>query len=151
MELQLAENLAIDLMREHRLVGWTFAFDKAVSRLGVTHFKTNTICLSAQPTELNPESQVRNTILHEIAHALVGPNHHHDFTWYAKAKAIGCTGDRCTNSAIQVKGRWSVKCGYCNTIIHEYHRQPKVSRLLTSWHIKCGRASKGQLQVIAND
>ena len=34
---------------------------------------------------------IRDTILHEIAHALVGPCHGHDAVWRQKAREIGCT------------------------------------------------------------
>lgn len=38
---------------------------------------------------------IMNTLLHEIAHAITGPKHHHDAVWKANAIKIGCTGDRC--------------------------------------------------------
>ena len=34
------------------------------------------------------------SLLHEIAHALVGRKHNHDAEWKAKAREIGCTGER---------------------------------------------------------
>lgn len=40
-------------------------------------------------------SLIRDTILHEIAHALVGPNHCHDLVWKAKCLEIGATPRRC--------------------------------------------------------
>ncbi len=41
------------------------------------------------------DEEVKDTILHEIAHALVGKAHHHDDVWRAKALEIGCSGRRC--------------------------------------------------------
>jgi len=38
---------------------------------------------------------INDTILHEIAHALVGPNHGHDSVWKTMAKKIGCSAKRC--------------------------------------------------------
>jgi SWI/SNF-related matrix-associated actin-dependent regulator 1 of chromatin subfamily A len=39
------------------------------------------------------EQQFKDTILHEIAHAIVGPHHGHDEVWRGKAVEIGCTGN----------------------------------------------------------
>ena len=45
------------------------------------------------------EATIRDTILHEIAHALT-PGQHHNDVWRRKATAIGCTGQRCAKIAI---------------------------------------------------
>ena len=37
--------------------------------------------------------EIKNTVLHEIAHALT-PGHNHDHVWQAKAVSIGCDGER---------------------------------------------------------
>ena len=54
------------------------AYDSAKRRAGVCRFATQTLGLSAPLTTLHSEVEVRDTILHEIAHALVGPRHGHD-------------------------------------------------------------------------
>ena len=41
------------------------------------------------------EAEIEDTLLHEIAHALVGRRHHHDAVWQAKAREIGCSARRC--------------------------------------------------------
>lgn len=38
--------------------------------------------------------KIQDTVLHEIAHAIVGNNHHHDRVWRDCAQRIGCTGSR---------------------------------------------------------
>ena len=43
---------------------------------------------------LNNGNVIENTVLHEIAHAIVGAEHHHDRVWRDCAQRIGCTGDR---------------------------------------------------------
>ena len=43
---------------------------------------------------LYDEAEVRETILHEIAHARVGASHGHDAVWQAEARRIGSTGRR---------------------------------------------------------
>ncbi len=51
------------------------------------------------------------TILHEIAHALVGPGHGHDSVWRTQALKIGCTGSRCVpEDAPKLEGNWIGVC-----------------------------------------
>jgi hypothetical protein len=149
MKLQLAETMAKDLMGFYGLGDWNFTFDNAVRRLGLTRFSTKTISLSAPCTTVavNP-AQVLNTILHEIAHALVGVTHGHDDTWRLQAISIGCDGQRCTE-ADPIPGKYAIKCLACNTSIGNYMRRPKADKLAFKWHSKCGRSAKGQLQVVA--
>ncbi len=72
MDLRDAYALAEHLLEVHGLHDWTVEFDSAKRRAGVYRFATRTLGLSAPLTTLHPEGEVRDTILHEIAHALVG-------------------------------------------------------------------------------
>src|SRR6266446_2222272 len=49
----------------------------------------------------NPQSAadeaIDGTLLHEIAHALIGKTHGHDQVWQAQAVVLGCAGQRCHN------------------------------------------------------
>ncbi len=83
------------LMSRHGLTGWSFQFEDASKRAGVCVFGLNVIGLSRLYCLHATDRQVRDTILHEIAHALVGPKHNHDAAWKAVARSIGCAGDRC--------------------------------------------------------
>jgi predicted SprT family Zn-dependent metalloprotease len=84
-----AAKLARELMSRFRLVGWKFRFDRERRAFGTCSYQLKTIRLSLPLVELNPEDEVRDTILHEIAHALVGPGHNHDDIWKAKCRQIG--------------------------------------------------------------
>ena len=70
MNLKDAEELALSLMRKHGLSHWEFGFDRAKRRFGACNFSKKRISLSKYLTEVNEIEQVRDTILHEIAHAL---------------------------------------------------------------------------------
>ena len=89
MDLRTAEGMARELLAEHGLHGWSFRFDRARVRAGACHYGTRTITLSPWITAAHDPSQVRETLLHEIAHALVGPRHAHDAVWRARARSIG--------------------------------------------------------------
>lgn len=93
--LSETRKLAGELMAQHGLAQWSFQFDDASRRAGSCNYETKVLSLAREFALIAPSSEVRNTILHEIAHALVGPKHNHDHVWRDKARAIGCTGERC--------------------------------------------------------
>ena len=83
------------LLARHGLAGWSFAFDGARRRGGACHFARRQITMAAGFAATAEEAEIEDTLLHEIAHALVGHRHQHDAVWQAKAKSIGCTAQRC--------------------------------------------------------
>lgn len=121
MELKQAHKLARDLMREHKVYGWGFKFDNAVRRFGACHYDTKTLTISHKLTVLNPEAEVRNVILHEIAHALAGPGAGHGHTWKRVARSIGCTGAR-THDAVTPEPPYQGTCPKCGKVIKRARR-----------------------------
>lgn len=86
--------LASELMREHEIGHWTFGFDRATSRLGVCNPRKMSITISTLHALHSPVAQIRDTIIHEIAHALVweadpGVRHGHDRVWKAMIRSLG--------------------------------------------------------------
>lgn len=135
MEISPALALGRRLLREHGLEHWTVTTDRAKTRAGVCRFAARTISLSAPLTRLHDEAEVRDTILHEIAHALVGPAHGHDEVWRAKAMSIGCSGERTVpTSAPSVEGPWRGECPNGHSMTR--HRRP--TRVLS-----CSRCRQG--------
>ncbi len=95
MDLGAARSLVLQLMAEHRILDWDFAFDNSYRRFGVCRWQGRAIGLSRHLTRLNNEAQVRDTILHEIAHVLVGRKAGHGPAWKAVARDIGARPRRC--------------------------------------------------------
>jgi len=93
MELRAAEMLAKALMLQHGLVDWRFGFDRARRRFGTCSTALKRITLSAHLTHLNSEDEVRDTILHEIAHALA-PDDGHGEAWKSACRRIGARPER---------------------------------------------------------
>ena len=83
--------MARGLMDEHGLDTWTFAFLEAERRLGDCHFQDRVIRVGRAHALDASETEIRDTILHEIAHALAGPEARHGAEWKAIAKCIGAT------------------------------------------------------------
>jgi predicted SprT family Zn-dependent metalloprotease len=108
---QDARAVALSLMARHGLLaqGWQFLFDNAQTRAGRCNETTKTISLSKYLPAAVAGGDVRDTVLHEIAHALVGCHHGHDDVWRAKALAIGCSGARCHSHVLQ-EAPWTISC-----------------------------------------
>jgi len=99
------KKLALALMGEYGLLanGWTFGFDTARRRFGVCYHGKRRITLSAALVELNSIEESRNTITHEIAHALMPRGAGHSPGWVAMHRSLGGDGKRCYDSAVVVK------------------------------------------------
>lgn len=105
MDLHSAEALAVDLLMHHGLEerGWTFRFDNAPRRFGFCNWRLKVISLSRKLTKLNGWDEVRETLLHEVAHALDAENRgrsDHSREWVKIAQSIGCTGRRCYSTDV---------------------------------------------------
>lgn len=128
MDLGEAQRMARALMTEHGLARWRFVFDNAKTRAGVCRPGRREIGLSRAITALHSEAEVRDTVLHEIAHALVGAEHGHDAVWRAKAREIGCTGERCVPlTAARPPAPWVGTCPAGHSVSR--HRRP--TRVMT--------------------
>ena len=92
---------------------WDFGFDLAPSRAGVCRYAERRIDLSVSYCQAATRAEIEDTILHEIAHAIVGPRHNHDRVWKAKAREIGCQGERC-HRVQQSIPKWIGECGCGN-------------------------------------
>ena len=134
MDLRDAFAVAEDLLEHHGLRDWTVVYDSAKRRAGVCRFGPKVLGLSAPLTALHSEAEVRDTILHEIAHALAGPRHGHDATWRSIAVAIGCSGERCVApESPRVEPAW---LGVCPAG-HSSGRHRRPERVMTC--AKCSR------------
>lgn len=127
MNLNFAEEMAVTELEYHGLrhQGWSFRFDRSVNRLGYCNYRKKVISLSQHATLANDETSVRNTILHEIAHALCGFLAGHGPTWKAKCLEIGGNGQRLGSIATKAPHKYQLHCLDCQHT-WKYYRRPKV-------------------------
>lgn len=100
---------ARSLLEQYHLIGWSFQFDNGRKRAGCCQYGTKVISLSYAFARQATEADIIDTILHEIAHALVGKVHNHDEVWRTKAQELGCSGRRCHDLRF-VPPRYIVTC-----------------------------------------
>jgi predicted SprT family Zn-dependent metalloprotease len=109
--------LANELLVQHGLkqLGWKFNLDQTKQRVGVCSHRTKTIGFSLHYLEKSTDAEIRDTILHEIAHALVGSNHGHDHVWRAKCIEIGAKPKRLAgeDAVTTAKPNYLIKCPAC--------------------------------------
>lgn len=139
MKLEAAQALADELMERYwyKLGGWEFAFDNAKRRCGSTHFGPKLIKLSRHFVQLNGEAEVRETILHEIAHVIAGQagDAGHGRIWKGIARQIGAKPERCAGAEVKMpEGGIEGVCADGCTVRHTRHRMP-TQRMLNVW--KC--------------
>lgn len=116
------------LLQKHGLQDWQFNFDHSTRRAGACYFRNKLITLSFHLARSGTNTDIQDTLLHEIAHALVGREHHHDAVWKAKAQEIGCTGER-THSLQFAPPRWNVTCeNHCWTQTAQQRNQKLICR-----------------------
>lgn len=124
MKLREAEELAHNLMKLHKVpTSWSFCFDSSKVRFGKCNYLTREISVSRHLVKLNSEREVRDTILHEIAHVLAPRGAGHGPAWRSVAKAIGCDGRRCYgDEVVRPRPKYQGKCPSCRRVIYRHRR-----------------------------
>ncbi|GHC46522.1 SprT-like domain-containing protein [Roseibacillus persicicus] len=152
-----ALNLLNAKLTEHGLTarGWTGRLDNAERRFGLCSPAKKEISISRTLAALNPEEEVLDTILHEIAHALAaietGENCGHDERWKAICRRIGARPERCYDSdeVAAPESPWVLAHSETGEIFSHYHRKPDKD--LSQTFIR-GRKKEtlGKLEVLPN-
>lgn len=108
MQLEDALSLAWSQLDKYGLTNWSLQLDERTRFLGHCHYEKKAIFLSVLFVEQHGQLDVLDTILHEIAHALVGPGHGHDEVWVLKALELGAHPVPCKNCFVARKSEPSV-------------------------------------------
>lgn len=177
MDLRLAQSLCNCLMEKHGVTqhGFKFKWINSSKSFGccITNNlkKIRTIALSKKLVSLNEMDEVRNTILHEIAHALdyirnnykwrsteTGRSLDHDSVWKEICLEIGADPEaRYSHKVVNVPlPKYAIVNRRSNKIVRSYYRKPnlpwldekkytiiKVSEENQEWVKKC-LTSQGQ-------
>ena len=122
---------AIQLLHDFDLwdKGWRFQFSNQINTVGVCNHDNRTIHYSQKFVLKSTPESITDTLLHEIAHALVGRGQGHGVNWQRQAIAIGanpyakCQGGSVTSA----KYKYSIECPneYCNWKVYRYRMKER--------------------------
>lgn len=137
-----AARMARELMNQHKLYDWRFQFDRSKRRIGYCQFIKKYISLSEPYTRINAVEHIKDTILHEIAHALAGAAAGHGIEWKLIAQSIGARPETCARAEeLELpKSPYQAVCQFCQ---HTFRR----FRLTRRCHENYCLCSKSRLAV----
>jgi len=134
MYIHQAITLAKNLIRNHpELRYWKITANNRKSSSGVCCYNKKEIQLSRFLIPVFTDEEIRETIIHEIAHALTC-GHHHDEIWKKKCVELGGNGHTCYSDEGYKDGKAGCKnfeektakyiliCPECGEKIYRYRR-----------------------------
>ena len=142
-EQRVAE-FAIELIEEHLPGGdWSFTIDRRSRRThGWCEHNRRTgggvIAVAAFIIEHASDDEIFDTITHELAHALCGPDEGHSVHWSLVHKELGGNGERYARAIPGApKGKYEATCPACNKrgIAYRWRIAPTMKR---ATHNACG-------------
>lgn len=137
MEREGVAALAMELMDKYHLRehGWRFGFDRAKTRCGCTDYDTKLITLSTYYLSDTSTSadEIKNTILHEIAHVIAGFEAGHNEYWRQIALTIGCDGTRCNAGWKGAPCKYDVTCACGCVHVQRHVIQQRLRRKRCRW------------------
>ena len=142
-------------LQQHGLSNWTGGLDNARRRFGMCNFSKKHISLSRPLCELNDAAEVRDTVLHEIAHALAwerhGKNCGHDKRWKAICVEIGARPQACyDDGVVQPTAPWALVHRETGEVFRTYLKRP--SRNWSAVWIRGRKAdTHGKLEIRSNN
>jgi len=111
--------------------GWRFEFSNHKTLAGVCYGWKKLIVLSAYYVEHNTDTEIKNTMLHEIAHALAPKKEHHGKIWRKIFRDLlikynePVNVSRCYDShkVNMPKGKWLLYCDSCERSWERHNRR----------------------------
>jgi hypothetical protein len=91
-DLQEVRATADALITRYLDASWSFAFDNAKRRAGLCDYRAKRISVSRYLAARYDDETNRQTLLHEVAHALAGPQAAHGPAWKRTARSLGYVG-----------------------------------------------------------
>ena len=111
--LEEVQTQATEAMNHHGLEGWSLVIDnKSKRRAGVCRYGKKQIGLTLDYALKTSPADLEQTIIHEIAHALLPPGVHHGPAWKAKMRELGKNPERCHSCTWTKPEAWII-CTLC--------------------------------------
>ncbi len=126
-------------------------WDESVVRYGQCRHHKQEIGLSNPLTKRNSIEHSKDTVLHEIAHALTGEGHGHNAVWKRTCVKVGARPERCYNGDVKTfVGKYKLINKDTGQVYRHYHRKPNVSDWPQRWMLGKKAETFGKLQLIVS-
>jgi predicted SprT family Zn-dependent metalloprotease len=135
------------------LEDWKLVFSNQRRHLGYCKPRRRIISLSLAFMNANPYPVMKDTLLHEIAHAIhyieTGKTNH-DNGWREVARRVGCRPERCApvDGLVMPRGKYVGVCPVCRKAVHFYR---KVRRSYSCNDCTNGYDSKYKLKMMTTE
>jgi predicted SprT family Zn-dependent metalloprotease len=135
IKLHEIKQYALEQMEKWELTeqGWSFVWDtRAVRRYGQYRYRSKEIGITKKLANINTIEETKDVVLHEIAHALVGRGHGHDFVWKRMCRKVGAKPERCYTpedrggTVKTIKGKYKLVNKDTGEVYRYYHRRPRL-------------------------
>ena len=144
-----------ELIKEYRFIkSWSVSFDFAKKRAGMCLLKEKTISLSRHHISQNSVEMVKDTLLHEYAHAIAFELHKetgHGLKWRQIAEAIGAkptaTGYFNLPDAPWVLVHLCPQTNHIELLAYRYRRNKNI----TQYFLRGRPETKGELQYLSKE
>ena len=157
IKLHKIKEFALQKMEEWGLIeeGWSFVWDtRAVRRYGQCRYRQREIGVTKVLANLNTIEETKDVVLHEIAHALTGPGHGHDFVWKRMCRKVGARPERCYTpehkggTVKTTNGKYKLINKDTGKVYRYYYRKPKHKNWDGVWLQGKKAETEGKLQVV---
>lgn len=132
-DLNMIEERAIKTINSFKRSGkitddWSFRWNKRKSHLALCDFGNKTIQLSIFYAQIGSHEDINDSILHEVAHAIAGPDAGHGPKWKKVCREIGARPIRCGKTVPNMPSKYKGTCPGCG---HIYSAHRKLSNMNT--------------------
>ena len=141
--LEQVQTQATEAMNHHGLEGWSLVLDnKSKRRAGICKYSKKQIGLTLDYALKASPDDLEQTIIHEIAHALLPPGAHHGPAWKAKMLELGKDPERCHSCTWVEPAAWilCLKCDKEHPVTDQELKKYKIENGKITSH-RCGQRS----------
>ena len=143
MRFARAQAMTLEELRRQGLEDWTVRPCRALGYAGITYGSRREIHLSVPHLDAMDENEVRNTVLHEVAHALAGDAEGHGPRWRKIALALGSDGEEVYDLREEVaeqvlaSSRYHATCEHCGATHYRARRTRSMGNLACAETPQC--------------
>lgn len=137
-----------NMLDSHGLVakGWTCKLSNTKHILGQCSYRDKSIRLSRIHIAMGNDTEILNTIRHEVAHAITGPGHGHGQLWKQNAMLLGARPKSTAKLSYEAPHRYEIQCQKCERVLQKRHRRMSEKRIASCHCARCG--PEGRIRMI---